>query len=146
MTNFCLLPIAFCLKNVFLHHITIMTIEEHIILIYLAIITVVTFFAYGIDKWKAQHNRWRIPESRAFGIGGHWRQCRGVVGDAGLASQDPAQEVQVRRAGDIRGAGGVGGVVAVEIMPYSQQKMRRIELFFTAPTPHSCHRSSAPTP
>ena len=68
MTNFCLLPIAFCLKNVFLHHITIMTIEEHIILIYLAIITVVTFFAYGIDKWKAQHNRWRIPESVLLGL------------------------------------------------------------------------------
>ena len=50
---------------------------------------------------------------RVVGIGGHWRQCRGVVGDAGLAPQDPAQEVQVRRAGDIRGAGGGGGVVAV---------------------------------
>ena len=65
---YCLLPIAFCLKNVFLHHITIMTIKEHIILIYLAIITVVTFFAYGIDKWKAQHNRWRIPESVLLGL------------------------------------------------------------------------------
>ena len=64
----CLLPIAFCLKNVFLHHITIMTIKEHIILIFLTIITVVTFFAYGIDKWKAQHNRWRIPESVLLGL------------------------------------------------------------------------------
>ena len=65
---YCLLPIAFCLKNVFLHHITIMTIKEHIILIFLTIITVVTFFAYGIDKWKAQHNRWRIPESVLLGL------------------------------------------------------------------------------
>lgn len=47
------------------------------------------------------------------GFGGHRRQCRGVVGDAGVASQNPAQEVQVRGAGDIRGAGGVSGVVAV---------------------------------
>ena len=56
---FCLLPFYFCLKNVFLHHITIMTIEEHIILIYLAIITVVTFFVYGIDKWKSQHKKFK---------------------------------------------------------------------------------------
>ena len=45
-----------------------MTIEELIILIYLAIITVVTFFVYGIDKWKAQHKRWRIPESVLLGL------------------------------------------------------------------------------
>ncbi len=29
----------------------------------MAIINVVAFFAYGIDKWKSQHNRWRILES-----------------------------------------------------------------------------------
>ena len=27
---------------------------KRLILVYLAIITVVTFFAYGIDQWKAQ--------------------------------------------------------------------------------------------
>ena len=47
------------------------------------------------------------------GVGGHRRQRRGVVGDAGVAPQDPAQEVQVRRAGDICRPGGAGGVVAV---------------------------------
>jgi len=36
---------------------------KHIILIYLAMINVVTFFVYGIDKWKSQHDRWRVPES-----------------------------------------------------------------------------------
>ena len=45
-----------------------MTEMKHLNLIYLAIITVVTFFAYGIDKWKAQHNRWRIPESVLLGL------------------------------------------------------------------------------
>ena len=34
-----------------------------IILIYLAAVNVVTFFVYGIDKWKAKHNRWRITEA-----------------------------------------------------------------------------------
>lgn len=37
-------------------------------LIYLAIVNVVAFFAYGIDKWKAQRNRWRIPESVLLGL------------------------------------------------------------------------------
>ncbi len=53
------------------------------------------------------------PRKRAIGVGGRRRQCRGVVGDAGVAPQDPAQEVQVRGAGDICCAGDVGGVVAV---------------------------------
>lgn len=39
-----------------------------LILFYLAAITVVTFFVYGIDKWKAQHKRWRIPESVLLGL------------------------------------------------------------------------------
>lgn len=30
---------------------------------YLAAINVVTFFMYGIDKWKAKHSKWRIPEA-----------------------------------------------------------------------------------
>ena len=35
----------------------------HIVLIYLAVINVVTFFMYGIDKWKAKRSKWRIPEA-----------------------------------------------------------------------------------
>lgn len=34
-----------------------------ILLIYLAAINVVTFFMYGIDKWKARRSRWRIAEA-----------------------------------------------------------------------------------
>ncbi len=41
---------------------------RNLILIYLAVITVVTFLVYGIDKWKAQHKRWRIPESVLLGL------------------------------------------------------------------------------
>ena len=39
------------------------TITLHIALIYLAVINVVTFFMYGIDKWKAKRSKWRIPEA-----------------------------------------------------------------------------------
>jgi len=35
----------------------------HIVLIYLAVINMVTFFMYGIDKWKAKKSKWRIPEA-----------------------------------------------------------------------------------
>ena len=33
------------------------------LLYYLIVINVVTFLVYGIDKWKAKHNSWRISEA-----------------------------------------------------------------------------------
>ena len=36
---------------------------QHIILIYLAVINVVTFFMYGVDKWKGKKSKWRIREA-----------------------------------------------------------------------------------
>lgn len=36
---------------------------RRIVFFYLIAINVVTFFVYGIDKWKARRNAWRIPES-----------------------------------------------------------------------------------
>ena len=44
-----------------------MTIEQ-LILIYLVAINVVTFFAYGIDKWKAKRSKWRISEATLLGM------------------------------------------------------------------------------
>ena len=38
------------------------------ILIYLAAINIVAFFLYGIDKWKAQHDKWRITEATLLWI------------------------------------------------------------------------------
>ena len=35
----------------------------HIVLIYLAVINVVTFFMFGVDKWKAKKSKWRIREA-----------------------------------------------------------------------------------
>lgn len=34
-----------------------------ILYIYIAIINVVAFAAYGIDKWKAKNAKWRTPEA-----------------------------------------------------------------------------------
>ena len=35
----------------------------YIVLSYLVVINTVTFFVYGIDKWKAKRAKWRIEES-----------------------------------------------------------------------------------
>ena len=35
----------------------------YVALIYVVTINVVTFFLYGIDKWRAKHSKWRIEES-----------------------------------------------------------------------------------
>ena len=40
----------------------------HIALIYLVVINVVTFFMYGIDKWKAKRSKWRISEATLLGV------------------------------------------------------------------------------
>ena len=39
-----------------------------LIFIYLIVINVVTFFLYGIDKWKAKRSKWRIPEATLLGL------------------------------------------------------------------------------
>ena len=40
----------------------------HIILIYLVAMNVVTFFMFGIDKWKAKRSKWRISEAVLIGL------------------------------------------------------------------------------
>ena len=40
----------------------------HIVLIYFTVINVVTFFMYGIDKWKAKKAKWRIRETTLLGL------------------------------------------------------------------------------
>ena len=40
----------------------------HIALIYLVAINIVTFFMYGIDKWKAKNSKWRIRETALLGL------------------------------------------------------------------------------
>ena len=40
----------------------------HVVLIYLAVINLVTFFMYGIDKWKAKKSKWRIRETALLGL------------------------------------------------------------------------------
>lgn len=35
---------------------------------YLAAVNIITFIIYGIDKWKAIHERWRIRESTLIGL------------------------------------------------------------------------------
>lgn len=43
-----------------------MTTIAKILLLYLACINLLGVGIMGLDKWKARHNRWRIPERRLF--------------------------------------------------------------------------------
>ena len=38
------------------------------LLLYLAAINIVAFFLYGIDKWKARHDKWRVTEARLLSV------------------------------------------------------------------------------
>lgn len=49
---------------------------KYIVLIYLVGINVVTFFLYGIDKWKAKRAKWRIEEATLL----WWAACGGSIG------------------------------------------------------------------
>ena len=40
----------------------------NIVLVYLIAINVVTFFMYGIDKWKAKKSKWRITEATLLSL------------------------------------------------------------------------------
>ena len=40
-----------------------MSLTGMIITGYLIVINVITLIVYGIDKWKAKHSKWRIPEA-----------------------------------------------------------------------------------
>ena len=40
----------------------------HIVLIYLVVINVFTFFMFGVDKWKAKKSMWRVRESALLGL------------------------------------------------------------------------------
>ena len=67
----------------------------HFIIDYLLLANVVTFIAYGIDKYKAKKGKWRISEATllvmAF-VGGS------MAWDEGFSSQDHAQEVLYKGA------------------------------------------------
>lgn len=38
------------------------------IICYIAIVNIIAFFIYGIDKWKAKRSRWRISEATLLGM------------------------------------------------------------------------------
>ena len=38
------------------------------LLAYLIIVNVLAFLMFGIDKWKAKHRKWRIPEATLLGL------------------------------------------------------------------------------
>lgn len=56
-------------------HMLFELIKGHLLLSIYILINLIVFFLYGIDKWKAIHHKWRIPEAHlilagVFGIFG----------------------------------------------------------------------------
>lgn len=41
---------------------------DRLLIVYLVIINIIAFALYGIDKFKAMKNAWRIPEATLIGI------------------------------------------------------------------------------
>ncbi len=39
-----------------------------IFIFYISALTIITFFVYGVDKYKATHKKWRIPEATLIGL------------------------------------------------------------------------------
>lgn len=39
-----------------------------VVVYFLVGINILSFIVYGIDKWRAAHGRWRIPESTLLGL------------------------------------------------------------------------------
>ena len=39
-----------------------------IVLLYFAVVNIIAFFMYGIDKRKAKRTKWRIPEATLLGV------------------------------------------------------------------------------
>ena len=39
---------------------------KYLLLVYLAVMSLIAFAAFGLDKFKAKTNRWRIPERILF--------------------------------------------------------------------------------
>ena len=37
-------------------------------MIYYLVINIVAFFTYGLDKWKAKRDAWRVPEKTLLGM------------------------------------------------------------------------------
>lgn len=52
----------------------------NILWIYLVIINIAAFIVMGIDKYKAQHKKWRIPEKRLFLIAAIGGSIGGILG------------------------------------------------------------------
>ncbi|MCR5746533.1 MAG: DUF1294 domain-containing protein [Lachnospiraceae bacterium] len=38
------------------------------VMVYLIVISMITFACFGIDKWKAVNNKWRIKEATLMGL------------------------------------------------------------------------------
>ena len=53
---------------------------SRMLVVYMAVINVLTFAAFGMDKRAAVHNRWRTRESTLLGLSAVGGACGGLIG------------------------------------------------------------------
>lgn len=75
----------------------------------LLLINLITFAAYGYDKFCARRGAWRVPEIRLLFFGGGGGQPGSPVGHVPVPAQDEASEIHHRGAGDPGAADFSGG-------------------------------------
>ena len=51
-----------CCKVYAIMFVEVLKMYWKVITIVIVLMNLITFIAYGIDKYKAKHNKWRIPE------------------------------------------------------------------------------------
>ena len=85
---------------------------EDVLLVYLAVLNLVTFALYGADKCRAKKGQWRIPEKTLLILPLLGGQRGRHSGHGRVSPQDPALVFSVGSAGDAFIAGSRGRVPA----------------------------------
>lgn len=67
-----------------------------ILLAYLLLINIITYFTYAADKTKARQNKWRIPRTNPHPPGPSGRLPRRPPRHETLPPQNPPPEIQIR--------------------------------------------------
>ena len=67
-----------------------------ILLAYLLLINIITYFTYAADKTKARQNKWRIPRTHPHPPGLFWAAPSRPPRHETLPPQNPPPEIQIR--------------------------------------------------
>lgn len=73
------------------------------------------FALMGVDKWKARHDRWRVPERAFFCVALLGGTPGALLGHVDLSAQDPPLVFQVRPAALLLAQLALGTWIAIRV-------------------------------